>query len=249
MRSIIPANGPNNIILQGLLDEEREILIASSVSVQLWPQEMLYRANGPLEHVYFPQSGLVSLVMGSQSGRAIETGLIGRQGLVGGEAVLSAAGAKVDALVQISGDAIRVPVALFYKAIKTSPILAGCLNEHLAWMLFQAQQNALCHAAHPIEARFARWLLSAGDAVGSSVLGISQERCSQILGVQRTSLSMVSSALQERGTINTCRGRIEILDHAKLQNFACECYLKLNQHALSRMRRERVISNRLCRWL
>src|SRR4029434_11071816 len=109
--------------------------------------------------------------------------------------------------------------------------LAGMAGQHVMWVLFQAQQNALCHALHSIEARFCRWILQASEELDSATLDMTQECCSHILGVQRTSVSMIAHALQATGGMRTRRAKIEILARAELEQVACECYAKLQQHA------------------
>jgi CRP-like cAMP-binding protein len=103
------------------------------------------------------------------------------------------------------------------------------VNRQLGLLLFQAEQNALCHALHTIEARFCRWLLQATDRLDSNLLELTQEACSQNLGVQRTSVSMVAHSLQRAGHLRTRRGKIEILDRSGLEKTACECYSQVRQ--------------------
>jgi len=221
-----------NAILHSLPDDERATIREHSNLVHLSQHHTLYRAGDPLEHVYFPRSGMISLLMTAQDGRTIETCMIGREGLVGVEALLAPAqAAAVGAVVQSQGDAIRVPALLVRQSIDTLPVLAELIDRQIAAVLFQAQQNALCHALHSIEARFCRWLLQAGDALASSKVDVTQEACAQILGVQRTSVSMVAHALQGRGALRTQRGKIEILDRPRLEQGACECYLELKRRA------------------
>ena len=206
-----------NAILHSLPDDERATIREHSSLVHLSQQHILYRAGDPIEHIYFPRSGVISLLMTAQDGRAIETGMIGREGLVGVEALLGTGHATAGAVVQSDGDAIRVRASLVCQSIKRSPVLAELINRHIAAVLLQAQQNALCHALHSIEARFCRWLLQASDTLESSKVEITQEACAQVLGVQRTSVSMVAHALQQRCTIKTRRGKIEIVDRSRLE--------------------------------
>ena len=138
-----------------------------------------------------------------------------------------------DAVAQTDGDAVRVPAGLILKSTQAIPVLTGLINEANASLLFQARQNALCHALHPIDARYCRWLLQASNAL-ESLIDLTQESCAHALGVQRTSISMVAHAFQLRGGIRTRRGKIEILDPSQLEAVACECYQKLKRHAQAR---------------
>jgi len=213
-----------NLILQTLCEKDRSDLLSHSAMVNLNQHDCLYRPGRPIEHVYFVQLGLVSLLMADKSGHAIETGTVGREGVVGGLAVFGSRDSNGQANVGIKGCALSVPMAEFLRAYHALPALASLVNRHANFLLFQAQQNALCHALHSIEARFCRWLLQTSDVENSNVLDLTQELCSQMLGVQRTSISMVAHGLQLSGFIRTRRGRIEIMDRAAIENVACECY-------------------------
>ena len=205
-----------NALLLLLPDDERATIGEHSSLVHLSQQRTLYRAGDPIEHLYFPRSGMISLMMTAQDGRTIETCIVGREGLVGVEALLATARASAGAVVQCRGDAIRVPALLVRRSIDELPVLADLIHRQIAAALLQARQNALCHALHSIEARFCRWLLQVGDALERSKIDVTQEACAQILGVQRTSVSMVAHALQQRGVLRTQRGKIEILDRPRL---------------------------------
>jgi len=220
---------PENALLLSLPDDERDLILEHASPVHLSQQHVLFHPGDPIEHVYFPRSGVISLLMTAQGGRAIETGIIGREGLVGGEALLGAAQATARAVAQNGGDAVRIRASLVRQSVKRLPVFTELINRHIAAMLLQARQNALCHALHSIEARFCRWLLQASDALESSKVDMTQEACAQVLGVQRTSVSMVAHALQRRGSIRTRRGKIEIVDRERLEQTACECYLELKR--------------------
>jgi CRP-like cAMP-binding protein len=117
-----------------------------------------------------------------------------------------------------------------FRALHRSlPGFGAMVGRHLHHLLVQAQQNALCHALHSIEARLCRWLLQAADAVEGDTVDLTQEECAGSLGVQRTSVSMVAHALQVAGHIRTRRGRIVLLDRAALERNACECYRALSR--------------------
>jgi hypothetical protein len=133
--------------------------------------------------------------------------------------------------VQISGIAHQVPRSQFLDLLEQSPVLTTLVQHHIQFLLFQAQQNAFCHALHSIEARLCRWLLQACDVLEGDVLEMTQEVCAHILGVQRTSLSLVAHTLQEAGSIRTVRGKIEIVNRPQLEKGACECYRRFKQYA------------------
>ena len=213
-----------NLILQSLPDEEHAAIIAEATPIKLAHYDILYGPGRSIEHVYFLESGMVSLLTAAGDGRAIKTGVVSREGVVGSKIVLGTPETHGQAVVQLSGNAIRIPAAHFMQAYGRLPILTRLVNSHIGLLLFQAEQNALCHALHSIESRFCRWVLQTSDRLDSNLLELTQESCSQILGVQRTSVSMVAHTLQLAGAIRTRRGKIEILDRASLRSAACECY-------------------------
>jgi CRP-like cAMP-binding protein len=219
-----------NLILRSLPAEEIAGLSDPLPNIRLEPQSVLYRRGEPIEHVYFLDSGIVSLLALGEDGRAIETGIVGREGVVGANVILGNGTQNAQAIVLTAGVARRLRKAQFLDWFEKSPALRSLVFNHLDFLLFQAQQNALCHALHSIEERLCRWLLQASDARSGDTVEVTQEFCAHIMGVQRTSLSMVAHGLQEAGSIRTMRGKISILDRARLENAACECYAKSKQH-------------------
>jgi len=212
-----------NLILRSLPEEEHAHIMGHLMPVRLALNDVIYESARPIEHVYFLESGMVSLLTG-RGGRAITTGIVGCEGLVGGKVVLGFPEAHGQAVVHLGGHAMRMPAPQFLQAYGRLPSFAKLVNNHIGLLLFQAEQNALCHALHSIESRFCRWVLQTADRLDSNVVELTQESCSQILGVQRTSVSMVAHTLQLAGAIRTRRGKIEILDRTSLENNACECY-------------------------
>jgi CRP-like cAMP-binding protein/CheY-like chemotaxis protein len=217
----------NNRILQSLREHEQLSMIPHLETAKLSQNDAIHRAGDPLNHIYFPESGLVSLLVVGQDGRAVETGIVGREGLIGGEVILGAPASPADVIVQVEGVALRAPTAQVLDALQGSHELRQQVGQHLNFLIVQARQNILCHALHSIEARLCRWLLQASDRLESTMIGVTQETCARLFGVQRTSLSMVAHGLQMEGMIMTRRGKIELLDLPALRARACECYARL----------------------
>src|SRR5262249_31676243 len=112
-------------------------------------------------------------------------------------------------------------------------VFSELIDRHVGLLLFQGQQNAVCHALHSMEARLCRRLLQASDTLDTRVLDVTQEFYSQMLGVQRTSVSLVAHGLQRVGCIQTRRGKIELKDRAQLESLACECYEIMKERTAS----------------
>jgi len=213
-----------NRLLQGLAADELAALLPRLVPVDLRQDVVLLEAGAPIAHVYFIESGLVSLMNLARDGQAVETGLIGPEGMVGATLMIGAERAVTRAVVQIPGRALKGGATAFMEACRTIPALRQAANHYLRIVLLQAQQNATCRALHPLEARFARWLLQAKDALRCPLIELTQEFLADILSAQRTSISVVAHRLQEVGLIRYRRGRIEVTDRAGLEKLACECY-------------------------
>jgi CRP-like cAMP-binding protein len=215
---------PENRILRLLTADEFARLRPRLMSAELKQHEVLYETDARMEHVYFPEKGLVSLLNVSESGEAVETGIIGTEGVVGGLALLGADRSTCQVTVQIAGRALKLSTASFLEACAATPHLKQLVHRHIQTLLFQAQQNATCHALHGVEGRLCRWMLQAQDITGSDTLELTQEFLSNMLGAQRTSVSMIAHALQQAGFIRYRRGRIEIVDKIGLEAASCECY-------------------------
>ena len=167
---------------------------------------------------------MVSMLAVLKTGEAIEAGVIGREGFVGGYIGPRGWRAYGHAVMQMSGEASRINVKNFKKAYDTSDELRILINGYQSVLYFQAQQTAACQALHQVEARMCRWLLQAQDCAGGDVLNLTQELLSHMLGVRRTSVSGSANKLQEEGLITYKRGVIRILDRKGLEKRACECY-------------------------
>jgi CRP-like cAMP-binding protein len=185
---------------------------------------ILHYPGAPIEHVYFPTSGLVSLLAIMQTGQAIETAVIGREGVVGAAAASEGSDSFSQAMVQIEGSALRIGAARFVMVLEASKEFKSLVNRFQSVVVLQAHQSAACHAFHTVEARLCRWLLQAADTVESETVRLTQEFLSHMLGCQRTSVTLAAHALQKSGLIRYTRGKIVILDRAALEECACECY-------------------------
>jgi CRP-like cAMP-binding protein len=219
---------PNNRILRSLPPDEFALLQRRLTLTPLAQRSVLNAMSEPVRDVYFVESGVVSLMLLSRSGGAIETGVVGSEGMVGALVALGTPRSPVQAAVQIAGQAFRCPTAAFLDAYQSMPFLRELANLSVAHLLVQAQQNTFCHALHSVESRLCRWLLQAQDLVHDNVLNLTQEFLSTMLGVQRTSVSITAHALQQQGLIRYRRGHIEISDRRGLEESACECYRVLS---------------------
>jgi len=213
-----------NRILQCLSGKTLALIEPHLRKVKLAQGTLLHEAGEAITNVYFPLSGMVSMLAVLKSGQAIEAGVIGREGFVGGFLGVRGWRPFGHAVMQMSGEAMQLNVRQFKKAYDASDALRILVNGYQSVVYFQAQQTAACQALHPVEARMCRWLLQAQDAVGGDTLNLTQEFLSHMLGVRRTSVSGSANKLQEEGLITYKRGVIRILDRKGLEKSSCECY-------------------------
>ena len=197
---------------------------------ELVHEDLLFDAGDAVNWVYFPHSGVISLVVDLADGQRIEAAMVGRDSVVGASAALVDKVALNTGIVQVAGTASILDVAMLHAATEQSAGFRATLIRHQQMLLAQAQQSAACNASHSVEARLARWLLWTRELSGSDTLGLTQEFLAQMLGVRRTSVSLVANTLQNAGLIRYSRGRIEITDLAGLRAASCECYGRVKMH-------------------
>lgn len=214
-----------NHILAALPRAEYARMRAHLKPVELGHGEALYKSGDAIEHVYFPEDAVVSLVTHMSDGATIEVALIGRDGMVGIPVLLGDDIAFEAAVVQIAGGALRLETGVFKERLKRyhDPLLVQLLL-YTRTLMKQVAQTAACNGRHTAEKRLARWLLMCHDRVGTDELRLTQEFVSDILGMRRAGVSDAARRLQEEGFIKYSRGRISILKRERLEAFACECY-------------------------
>jgi CRP-like cAMP-binding protein len=191
-------------------------------------KETLYEQGTRIRHVYFPTSGVVSLItVMTAGGEPIETGTVGREGMVGLPAFLEADRAPGRALCQIPGTALRMSVDRFHACVGRIDSLRISLLRYTNVVMAMMAQAAACNRSHDTKARMARWLLMMHDRVDGDEFPLTQEFLGQMLGVRRPAVSVAGSALQGEGRIKYTRGTITVCDRDGLEKAACECYARI----------------------
>jgi CRP-like cAMP-binding protein len=214
----------SNLLLASLPPENRAALVPHLRVVELSQETVLFEAGDTIKAIYFPHTGIVSIVVDLASGDMIETAMIGRDSLVGGSAAVDDDIALNRAVVQVAGVASVVDVGTFRGLAQQSHTFHATLARHRQFILAQAQQSAACNATHTLEARLSRWLLRCHDLLGSDDIPLTQEFLAGMLGARRTSVTLVASTLQQAGFIRYRRGHIRVIDVEGLRESACECY-------------------------
>jgi CRP-like cAMP-binding protein len=218
-----PTHSPNHL-LASLAAPDYDALRRHLRAAELRHEITLHQVGDEIKFAYFPHTGVISLVVTLTSGEMIETGMIGRDSLLGGSAALNRKLSLNTAIVQIPGAASVIDSEHLVNLANTSVSFRSTLIAHEQMILVQAQQSAACNITHTVEARLARWLMRCRDLMDSDDLALTQEFIGQMLGVRRSSVSITAGTLQEAGLIRYSRGRIQILDVEGLRAAACECY-------------------------
>jgi CRP-like cAMP-binding protein len=224
--------GPlSNKLLAAFPRKEYQLLLPHLNSEQLPQGEVLYEPGAEVDQVYFPLSGMISILVTMQDGRAIETATVGREGVVGAMSGFGLHTSKVRAVVQLPMFTSKVSSKALRKAVSVSKPIANLCVEYNELLLGQARVTAACNALHKIEKRFCRWLLQTRDRAESDTLLLTQEFLSEMLGVRRTSVTEVAQKIQDKGAISYSRGVIKITDLGILKKMSCECYETLREES------------------
>jgi CRP-like cAMP-binding protein len=217
--------GPlRNKLLASLPQEDLQLLIPHLSSVQLASGAVLAEPGVEVDHAYFPLSGAVSLLVVMRDGKAIETGTVGREGVVGAMSGIGPCKWQVRAIAQPPMFARKIASTEFRKAVSSSKAIADLCLRCNEGLLTQARIGAACNAVHRLEARFCRWLLQTRDAAESDTIMLTHDSLAQILGVRRTSITEVANTIDAMGAIICSRGAIKIIDLEVVRALSCECY-------------------------
>jgi CRP-like cAMP-binding protein len=217
------SNG-RNLLLAELQPADFSLLAPNLKDIWLTQGDVLQEAGEAIKYVYFPQSGMISVLTVMRNGSAVETATVGREGATGAMSGLGSRIAPHRTVVQIEGIAARIPVARFEAAVNGSVSIKDLIVRYNDFLMMMVQQSAGCSALHPLEKRLCRWLLQAQDRNDSNRLPLTQDLLSQVLGVRRTTLTLIARDLQAAGLIRYRRGNIEIMERTGLEAKACECY-------------------------
>ena len=218
------AGPPLNRLLAAFPPQTLTVLQPSLSHIVLVQGEVCFAAGDPIQRVYFPTSGLISLVIDMDQGDLVETGLVGREGAAGLQSAFGPRFSFTRAVVQMSGTFYAIAAEALRRAINDSEAARAVIEHYTELLWAEAQQVAACNALHPANSRLARWLLQAADRAGTEQLSLTQEFIGEMLGIRRTSVTLLAQDLQRRGVIKYSRGKIAILNRETLEGCACDCY-------------------------
>lgn len=222
-----------NRVLAALPDDVF-ILLEPDLRQLTLPQGVVcYGAGDPIDQVYFPHTGMISQLITTGDGDMVETCSTGREGAVGLQCGLGSRLSFTRTMVQIPGRFSAISAARFEHAASRSAALRDLIMRYIETVWAEAQQNAACNAVHDGSSRLCRWLLQCADRTGSEQILLTQEFLAEMLGVRRTTVTLLAQDLQKRGIVRYSRGRITILDRPALEACACECYAAIKHENLS----------------
>ena len=226
-----PSGNPvGNLILLSMVDSDYSSLRPHLEYVELPNHLVLHEAGRGLEFAYFPNRGLISLVVAMQDGRTAEAGVVGNEGFTGIPAAVGLSRSPLQAVVQITGDGFRVGVGALQNTLESALNLPLLLSRYAVLQGMQVAQTAGCNRLHDLEQRLARWLLMTQDRVDSECLSITHDFLATMLGTNRSSVSLAAGILQREKSIEYTHGAVTIVNRKRLEESACECYAIMQQY-------------------
>jgi CRP-like cAMP-binding protein len=220
----------SNIVLLSISYSDYSALRPHLEYVSLPNHLVLHDAGGKLEFAYFPNRGLISLVVVMKDGKTAEAGIVGNEGFIGTPAAVGLSRSPLQAVVQISGDGFRVDAGALQNTLESAPHLQFMLSRYVAIRGMQVAQTAGCNRLHDIGQRLARWLLMTQDRVDSGSLPITHDFLATMLGTDRPTVSLAAGVMQRKELIEYTRGAVKIVNRKKLEDSACECYGVIRQY-------------------
>ena len=187
-------------------------------------EQVLTDADSSLDHNFFPDSGVVSVVAVYSDGSTIEMATVGREGCTGVQAIFGAKKSSVRLFVQIPGSAAKMPRAAFTRAMKSMPSFRGLMFDYVQAFLEQVMVSVACNGAHSLKERLARWLLMMRDRSDDDAMPITHNLLAEMLGVQRPTITNAAEEFERAGLIKRGRQQVTILDRQGLIKASCECY-------------------------
>lgn len=213
-----------NRILKGLPKDVFDRVTARMDAVEFGLRDMVYRTHQPITNVYFPRSGVLSMIAVMQDGGAVEVATIGNEGMLGHPLIMGDDRSQAQVFCQVPSVCRRMTAAAFREeTTHGGPFSAGVLRFTQALFVAVSQSTA-CNKLHVIEERCARWLLTTHDRVVGDQFPITHEFLALMLGASRPTVSVAAGMLQSAGLIEYSRGKVTIRDRARLEEASCECY-------------------------
>ena len=219
-----PSHSTENHILANLDKTEYRYFFSQLERVSLPIGQLVYEAQDPINHVYFPETAVFSMLAMMEDGRTIEVGPVGKEGLVGLRVALGAETTPDRVVVHIGGNALRLTASALKAELNSErTALLKKLTRYTRMLLAMTGRTGACNKLHSLEQQLARWLLTMNDYVGDE-LRLTHDLMALTLGVRRAGVSVAASSFRDIGAIAYRRGNIQVVDRKGLEAIACECY-------------------------
>jgi CRP-like cAMP-binding protein len=227
MKETLPPT--QNILLGTLPESELDLFLRGSKIVALVDKQLICAQDESIEAVYFPLSGAISLMMKTSEGNAVEGAVAGTQGFFGLPLLLEGDTSFAEAVIQVPGQAVRIPAIVFKEKRRAAPQLTKVLLRYAEFFYKESFISIGCNRFHSSEQRVARWLLEHRERTGLHTFPFTHEFMAYMLGAQRSTVSEATGELQRKGVIRCNYGEMTVTDQAGLERVSCECYGKVRQ--------------------
>jgi CRP-like cAMP-binding protein len=220
-----------NTILKSIVENEFKLLLPNLQTVCLAHEQVLFQPNEPIEYCYFPNNGMVSMVVITSDGASVEVGVVGREGFVGIPVAFDLTTSPQQAIIQVGpAEAVRIKADALRNLLDQTPDLKARLQQFAIIQGMIVGQLAACNRIHELEQRLARWLTMSHDRVTGDTMNLTQEFLAEMLGTARPSVTLAAGALQRSGAIEYVRGEIKVVNRQTLENSSCRCYDVIRQY-------------------
>lgn len=213
-----------NLLLGRLPIADEARLLRELTPVDLPVGLILHTGTGTQEHVYFPLSGIVSTLATTRDGESVEVSILGREGMAGWCGLMGEGALSHTWIMQHSGTGLRGRLAVFQQEFLRGKAFARSMHSFFYLQITQISQSVICNRLHSTDQRLARWLVATADLLERDQLQLTQEFLSEMLGSQRSTVTVAAGEMQRRGLIDYSRGNVRIRNRVELEAMACECY-------------------------
>jgi CRP-like cAMP-binding protein len=213
-----------NQLLAALPGKDYQRLLPQLETVRLPFMAVLYESGEPIKYVYFPNDGLLSLLVVMADGTLREIGLIGNEGMLGTAVALGMNATPIRALIQMPGSAMRLKAEALRAELKRGGAMQQVLHAYAHALFTQVSQSTACVSAHAVDKRLSRWLVMTHDHAPGDEFAMKHEFMAMMLGVTRSVVTRAAGLLQDKKLIRYTRGQVTVLDRRRLEATACECY-------------------------
>jgi len=222
-----------NHILNSLRKDEFERIKPFLEPITLVHGKFIFHPEDPIDYVYFPTEGMISVTSFTEDGRSVEIGTVGKEGMAGIDVILGVDTTPHESMVQVPGEGFRMKTEALRREFKQCGVLHDMLLRYTHAFLVQVSQTSVCNRLHSVDDKLATWLMITRDRVQSDYLHLTQEFIATMLGVNRPTVTTAAYKLQGEGFIEYRRGKINIINPKGLEAVACACYQTVKQEYTS----------------